>query len=238
MKEALKALAGSLPEDMLERALAYAMLRRSFADLARAPVLTSREALWEDAVIRAGGPDRPVAFLEFGVHQGDSLRWFAGRLAHPESRFIGLDTFTGLPEPWGALPAGTFDAQGRTPRLDDARVLFLAGLFQDTAPRLLEQLSACAHLPLLVHYDADLYASTLFALALVDRLGRPYTAILDEFTGHETRALRNYRQGWRAGVSFHGRVLWRGRWPAQVLCRIEPATAGPRGPGASTGTPR
>lgn len=225
MREALKALAGRLPEDVLERALAYAMLRRSFADLARAPVLPSREALWEDAVRRAGGPDRPVAVIEFGVHEGASLRWFAERLAHPESRFVGLDTFTGLPEPWGAMPAGTFDTRGVTPRLDDARVLFLPGLFQDTAPRLLETLSACAHLPLLVHYDADLYASTLFALALVDRLGRPYTAILDEFTGHETRALRNYRQGWRAGVSFHGRVLWRGRWPAQVLCRIEPATA-------------
>lgn len=238
MKEALKALAGRLPEDMLERALAYAMLRSSFADLARAPVLASREALWEDAVRRAGGPDLPVAVVEFGVHEGASLRWFAGRLTHPESRFFGLDTFTGLPEPWGALPAGTFDTRGRTPRLDDARVLFLAGLFQDTAPRLQEALSACAHLPLLVHYDADLYASTLFALALVDRLGRPYTAILDEFTGHETRALRNYRQGWRAGVSFHGRVLWRGRWPAQVLCRIEPAPPDPRGPAAPAGVRR
>jgi len=93
------------------------------------------------------------------------------------------------------------------------------------APRLLDELAACARLPLVVHYDADLYASTLFALALVDRLARPYTAILDEFTGHETRALRNCRQGWRADIAFHGRVLWRGRWPQQVLCAVTPAAA-------------
>lgn len=225
MKEALKALAGRLPEDLLERMLAYAMLRRSFADLASAPVLPSREALWEQAVRLAGGPDRPVAFVEFGVHEGASLRWFAERFTHPGARFWGLDTFTGLPEAWGAMPAGTFDAQGRAPELDDARVRCLPGLFQQTAPRLLDELAACAHLPLLVHYDADLYASTLFALALIDRLGRSYTAVFDEFTGHETRALRNYHQGWRAAVAFHGRVLWRGRWPAQVLCTVTPAAA-------------
>lgn len=235
MKEALKSLAGRLPEDLLERVLAYAMLRRSFAGLSAAPVLPSREALWEQAVRLAGGPDRPVAFVEFGVHEGASLRWFSARLAHPDTRLWGLDTFTGLPEAWGAMPAGTFDTQGRPPQLDDARVRCLPGLFQATAPRLLGELAACAHLPLLVHYDADLYASTLFALALIDRLGRPYTAILDEFTGHETRALRNYRQGWRADVAFHGRVLWRGRWPQQVLCTVTPAAA-PLTDAAATGT--
>ena len=235
MKEALKALAGRLPEDLLERTLAYAMLRRSFADLASAAVLPSREALWEQAVQLAGGPDRPVAFVEFGVHEGASLRWFASRFTHPGARFWGLDTFTGLPEAWGAMPAGTFDTQGRLPELGDARVRCLPGLFQETAPRLLDELAACTDLPLLVHYDADLFASTLFALALVDRLGRPSTAIFDEFTGHETRALRNYRQGWRAEVAFHGRVLWRGRWPAQVLCTVTPAAAPP--PGAAAGVP-
>jgi hypothetical protein len=120
------------------------------------------------------------------------------------------------------MPAGTFDTQGRAPVIDDARVSFLPGLFQDTAPALLEALTGTDERPLLVHYDADLYASTLFALALIDRLGRPYLAVFDEFTGHETRALRNYAQGWRAEASFLGRVMWRDRWPAQVMCRVTP----------------
>lgn len=224
MKEVLKSLFGRLPEAAIERALAYAVLRHAFGDLAAAPRFTSREALWDEAVGLSGGPDQALAFVEFGVHEGASLRWFATRLAHPDSRFLGLDTFSGLPEAWGAMPAGTFDTGGHLPRLDDARVRFLPGLFQDTAPALLDVLAGNADLPLLVHYDADLYSSTLFALATIDRLGRPYLAVFDEFTGHEARALRNYRQGWRADVTFGGRVLWRNRWPAQVLCRIEPAT--------------
>ncbi len=222
MRNALKSLLARLPDDALERALAYAMLRRQFGDLDRAPLFPAREALWEEALRRLGGPDLPVTVVEFGVHEGVSLRWFAQRLTHPGARFLGLDTFTGLPEAWGAMPAGTFGTQGRAPQLDDARVTFLPGLFQDTAPALLEALRGTGDQPLLVHYDADLYASTLFALALVDRLRRPYVAVFDEFTGHETRALRNYRQGWRADAVFLGRVMWQGRWPAQVLCRIEP----------------
>jgi hypothetical protein len=222
MRNALKNLLSRLPAEGLERALAYAMLRQTFADLTRSPRFPAREALWEEAARRLGGSDTPVTVVEFGVHEGASLRWFAQRLPHPEARFIGLDTFTGLPEAWGAMPAGTFDTQGRAPVIDDARVSFLPGLFQDTAPALLEALTGTDERPLLVHYDADLYASTLFALALIDRLGRPYLAVFDEFTGHETRALRNYAQGWRAEASFLGRVMWRDRWPAQVMCRVTP----------------
>lgn len=225
MRNALKNLLSRLPAEETERALAYAMLRQHFADLARAPCFPVREALWEEAVLRLGGADTPVTVVEFGVHEGASLRWFAQRLSHPGSRFIGLDTFTGLPEAWGAMPAGTFDMQGRVPVIDDARVSFLPGLFQDAAPALLAALQQTGERPLLVHFDADLYASTLFALALIDRLGRPYLAVFDEFTGHETRALRNYTQGWRAETAFLGRVLWRERWPAQVLCRITPGGA-------------
>lgn len=227
MKEAIKALAGRLPVGALERALSWSLLRRDAEAIAACPRLASREALWEASARRAEAGGGPVLFIEFGVHEGESLRWFARRLAHPGSRFLGLDTFTGLPEAWGAMPAGTFTTGGREPRLDDHRVGFLPGLFQETAPSLLAQIADLPAMPLLVHYDADLYSSTIFALATIDRLGRPYTAVFDEFTGHEARALHNYRQGWRAGASYHGRVLWRDRWPQQVLCTIEPATAGP-----------
>lgn len=221
MKDGLKHLASRIPVDALERALAYAVLRQRFGGLRGAPRFASREALWEEAVRQLGGPDAPATVVEFGVHEGASLRWFAGRLSSPGARFLGLDTFTGLPEAWGAMPAGTFDTQGRAPRIDDTRVSFLPGLFQDTAPTLLEALRGREEQPLLVHYDADLYASTLFALAVMAQMRRPYVAVFDEFTGHETRALRNHEQGWRAEATVLGRVMWEGRWPAQVLCRLD-----------------
>src|SRR5437879_13248879 len=40
----------------------------------------------------------PFNYMEFGVAQGQSFRWFMQQNKHPESRFYGFDTFTGLPE--------------------------------------------------------------------------------------------------------------------------------------------
>jgi hypothetical protein len=78
---------------------------------------------------------------------------------------------------------------------------------------------------LIVHYDADLYSSTLYALSKIDGLGRKYLAIFDEFTGHETRALYNYLQSYGASVNFLGKTLMNG-YPDQVLCEIIPRNVG------------
>src|ERR1700712_3448156 len=40
----------------------------------------------------------PINYLEFGVADGYSFHWFMKEMQHPESRFNGFDTFTGLPE--------------------------------------------------------------------------------------------------------------------------------------------
>src|SRR5258708_114177 len=43
----------------------------------------------------------PVNYMEFGVANGDSFRWFLEMNKDPRSRFYGFDTFTGLPEDFG-----------------------------------------------------------------------------------------------------------------------------------------
>src|SRR6266545_4942707 len=79
----------------------------------------------------------PIDYLEFGVYEGVSIRYFAERHRDPESRFVGFDTFSGLPENWREFGPGHFDVNGRVPSIKDSRVSFVPGLFQDTLPTFL-----------------------------------------------------------------------------------------------------
>jgi O-methyltransferase len=139
--------------------------------------------------------------------------------------FIGLDSFEGLPEDWGSasMPKGSFDVGGSIPSVADERVQFIKGWFQNTSGQLLQSVRHRGPQPLVVHFDADLYSSTLFALSQIATLGRPYYAIFDEFMGHETRALYNHVQAFNVDVQFLARTLWQGKYPQQVLCKISPA---------------
>ena len=96
---------------------------------------------------------------------------------------------------------GTFDVKGSIPEVRDPRVHFIKGWFQNTWPQLSSQIQSRRD-NLIVHFDADLYSSTLFALSKMDSLGMTYTAIFDEFAGHEARALYNYMQSYNAKVTF------------------------------------
>jgi O-methyltransferase len=120
-------------------------------------------------VIEQEGLERiPVDFWEFGVFRGDSLFWWTERIANPESRFVGFDTFTGLPERWRATePERAFNMYGRLPEVTDSRCTLEAGLFQDTLLPLASRHDFSRRL--VVHLDADLFSSTLFVLTTLGR---------------------------------------------------------------------
>ncbi len=206
--------------------MARSMLRYEFDALNHVPVFTHREPLWDDAMLRLLDATAPITYVEFGVFEGDSIRYFASKITHPDSRFIGLDSFDGLPEDWGTMKKGTFSVGGNIPKMDDTRVGFIKGWFQLTWDELETEIRSRPLGQLVVHYDADLYSSTLFALAQMDRFNVPYVAIFDEFAGHETRALQNYCQAYGATVEFYGKTLQgNSAIPNQVTCRITPMRA-------------
>ena len=137
----------------------------------------------------------PIDYLEFGVAGGTSLEWWVRRHTHPDSRFVGFDTFHGLPEAWHAgAPRGAFSTEGRVPDLSDPRCCFEVGLFQDRLPAFLK----CTDLRrrLVIHMDADLYSSTLFVLmALAPVLKSGDLILFDEFDDvrNEFRAFEDWQ---------------------------------------------
>lgn len=135
--------------------------------------------------------DQEVLYLEFGVFRGETMRYWSGQLQHPNSRLHGFDSFEGLPSAWNWNPRGTFSTAGKTPRIDDPRVSFFPGLFQDTLPGYVVEPGRL----LLVNMDADLYTSTLFVLrTLQDALVPGSYLLFDEFSdrNHEMRAFSEF----------------------------------------------
>ena len=141
-----------------------------------------------------------IDYLEFGVWEGASLRRWVSLNTNPDSRFYGFDSFQGLPSDWNDLAKkGTFDKQGQTPIIADARVRLQKGWFHDTLPGFLESFQPEHRV--VVHIDCDIYASTLFVLTCLNRWLVPSSIVVfDEFyiVQHEYAAWRDFSQAyWR-----------------------------------------
>ena len=166
-------------------------LLRDFSRLHDAPAFPTREQMWDYLSRCYSGI---IDYLEFGVHQGYSILHWAKANTNSASRFVGFDTFTGLPETWNEqYPKGHFDVGGRPPSTSDPRVQFEPGLFQETLPKFLE--TFIPQQQLVVHLDCDLYSSALFALTQLNaRLIPGSVLIFDEFGDvlHEFRAFQDF----------------------------------------------
>jgi len=163
-----------------------------------------REIFWSNIVDQIGS-DKPVLLLEFGVHRGESIVWFSRKFSNPSSLFFGFDTFTGLPENWevGNLPLGTFTCKGQEPVVDDSRVSFVKGLFSDTLPETIDAIKVAAEgRTILVHFDADLFSSTLFVLTFLWQWLDRYYFLFDEFFGEESWALSVFTRSYPCQLEF------------------------------------
>jgi hypothetical protein len=155
------------------------------------PLQTLRDRYAIFDLIASEVVNRRVLYLEFGVYQGESMRYWSNLLKNPESILHGFDSFEGLPERWGDAPKGYFSKSGQIPKIHDKRVEFFKGWFKNT----LLEYRLPAHDVLVLNMDADLYSSTKFVL---DRLAGSLAVgdwlYFDEFSGwqHEFRAFREF----------------------------------------------
>lgn len=155
-----------------------------------------RAELHEYCAKSRGLVDAPIDYLELGVAGGESLRWWTSLNKHPDSRFHGFDTFTGIPEAWSKFPAGSFSNDARLPDIADPRIEYHVGLFQQTLEPFMKEFRRTR--PLVVHMDADLFSSTLYGLVMIGPVTQPGDIFLFDEAGavigmtHEFRALIDY----------------------------------------------
>jgi hypothetical protein len=136
--------------------------------------------------------DHDVLYLEFGVFRGDSMRYWSRRLKNPRAKLHGFDSFEGLPEAWNIdSPQGHFSTNGAIPMIEDPRVRFFKGWFNETLPGY----QVPPHDRLVLDMDADLYSSTIYVLKTLESFIVPGTYIyFDEFADrqNELRAFSEF----------------------------------------------
>ena len=163
-----------------------------------------RYGLYKWVVEKENLETAPVNYMEFGVAQGYSFKWYLKQNTNPESRFYGFDTFTGLPEDWGPFKKGTFDNQNKCPEIDDPRGKFYQGLFQQTVPGFLKELNNNRNIVLM---DADLYSSTLYVITTIAPfLKKGDIIFFDEFAvpTHEFKAFHDFVQSYYFNLELIG----------------------------------
>lgn len=137
--------------------------------------------------------NEPINYLEFGVADGHSFKWWMNENKDPASCFYGFDTFTGLPEDFGPYKKGTFNNGNNIPAIEDKRGIFLQGLFQQTLPGFLKSFDNSKRSVIML--DADLYTATLFTLtSLAPFLKKDDIIFFDEFVvpTHEFMAYKHF----------------------------------------------
>jgi hypothetical protein len=199
LREISKALAARIPTRWTETLANYAAMRENPSLLPPEYVVSDRAAYFARIGESLGGPGAKLLFLEFGVLDGASIRQWCGLNANPESRFVGFDSFEGLPTAWRGREAGYFDRGGQMPAIDDARVRFVKGWFNRTLPGELDRMLPLEPgATLLVHIDADLYTSALYCLTSLAHRLPAFHVMFDEYGAGEARALRDVTEAYGA----------------------------------------
>jgi hypothetical protein len=138
--------------------------------------------------------NKQVLYMEFGVFQGASMMYWSGALKHPHALLHGFDSFEGLPEDFdidGPIVRSTHDLKGQMPQIDDPRVKFFKGWFDQTLPTY----TVPEHEVLVIMIDADLYSSTIYVLRHLREFMKPGTFIyFDDMSRpeHEPRAFDEF----------------------------------------------
>ena len=185
--------------------------------LKKIPRYSTTEELYEKFIDK----NNEIQFIEFGVFKGRSLKIISKLNSNPNSKFFGFDSFNGLPDDWsygilGGKKEGHFKLDDKNIlNFDDNRITIIDGYFNKTLKKSLNLLSKKKYT--LVHFDADLYSSTLYCLTMLHNHFESYVVIFDEFPMHECSALHDYASSYNVDIKFLACTVN----DVRVACKIE-----------------
>jgi hypothetical protein len=181
------------------------------------PMYSSREELFNKLISK----NHEIQLLEFGVFKGASLNYFSKLNINTASKIFGFDSFEGLSNEWnygflGGKGEGYFKIDKKELlKFNDPRITIVDGYFNKTLKKNLKIFSN--EKETFVHFDADLYSSTLFCLTTLHSHFNNYVAFFDEFPMHECAALHDYISSYNVNVKF----LACTKDMVRVACKIE-----------------
>ena len=109
--------------------------------------------------------------------------------------------------------------------MTDPRASFVKGWFQDTLPDFLRTHPISG--TVLVHFDADLYSSTLFLLTTLWHYVPNYYFMFDEFMPDELVAFYDFIAAYPVKFEFTGATLDEHQRPVQLVGHLQRTTLKP-----------
>lgn len=145
-----------------------------------------------------------ILYIEFGVWEGHSIKYFAEKYKNKNSEFYGFDTFYGFPENCLDMEKGHYSTSGAIPNTNDLRIKFIKGLFQESLSDFLSKLkSESKKKTVLIHFDAPLHSATLFNLFKLNEQFKSYFFIFDQFGTAECRAFNSFSKSTMQDYDLH-----------------------------------
>lgn len=169
---------GTIPNSILEQRMRLATVEAAEFIAKEIPDLAGLETQFDVLKYCLSQVTVEGLFLEFGVFSGTTINFIAD---NTPNIVHGFDSFEGLPDPWGFLPAGAYTAGGNMPIVRD-NVKLYKGWFDDTLPKFLKDTPGNIAF---LHIDSDLYSSAKTVLwALKDRIVPGTIIVFDEYINH------------------------------------------------------
>ncbi len=179
-------------------------------------IYPSREELFNEFIDKTS----EIQILEFGVYRGQSINFLAKLNSNKKSKIYGFDSFEGLSKEWdylifGGKKKGHFKVNNiNTLEINDKRIKLIKGYFNKTLKKNLPLFSNSKKT--YIHFDADLYSSTLFCLTALHGYFKSYIAFFDEFPISECSALNDYLSCYNVEVQYLGKT----KNNIRVACKI------------------